>query len=87
MNTLKKIELSEKLLLIHETMKRMHGENWPEASKPYRYALLDAVKMDGEINILQAAIRIGKNMLERGQNPMMILAVAIEIEIEKEDKA
>jgi hypothetical protein len=67
-----------KLEAAYQTMKRLHGDKWSEASAPYRLILNGVIAAEG-CSSLAAALPIAKAMSEDGKNPVMLLAVAAEM--------
>ncbi len=61
-----------------QTMKRLHGDKWAEASAPYRLILNGVIASEG-CSSIAAALPIAKAMSEDGKNPVMLLAVAAEM--------
>lgn len=62
-----------------ETMRRLMGDKWPEASKEYREILTAAMVGSGDTNPIACAIPLAKEMSDRGLHPLMLLAVAAEM--------
>jgi hypothetical protein len=72
-------EAQSELKTILSVMKRLTGERWKQATGEYRAILLAAMEGSGDTNPLACAIPIAQAMSDRGQNPLMLLAVATEM--------
>jgi len=78
--TEKLIRTTAKLYDARDTMRRLHGDNWPQKINEIS-PIIRGVAKEGNTSILSAAIQIAKKASKDGQ-PMasvMVLAVACEL--------
>jgi hypothetical protein len=74
------IRTTAKLLDARDTMRRLHGDEWPQKINQIS-PIIRGVAAEGKTSILSAAIQIAKKASDDGQ-PMvsvMVLAVACEL--------
>jgi hypothetical protein len=71
--------ISTKLLATRDAMKSLYGNAWNEAAYPYKKVLQGVMADSGNQSVLSVAVQIGKDMSEKGHNPMMLLAVAADM--------
>lgn len=74
------IRTAAKLFDARDSMRRLHGDNWPQKIKEIS-PIIRGVAAEGKVSILSAAIQIAHKASEDGQ-PMasvMVLAVACEL--------
>jgi len=79
-DTRKKIFITERLYAAHEAMKKLHGPAWSDIVAEYRPHIEDLMKVQ-KLSALQVVLPIAKGMSQDGKNPILILAVAVEITI------
>lgn len=77
--TEKEINLASQMFELRDTMKRIYAERWPEVSAPYREMIAGAMEGSGDKNPLSAVLPIAKDMSAKGHNPMLLMAVAVEM--------
>ena len=60
-------------------MKRLYGDQWMEITKPYREFMKEELKRQNSTNPLQVVLGVAKQMSDKGENPVLLIAVATEM--------
>lgn len=63
----------------HREVSESHGFRWPEVVAHHRGVIAEAMELRGTTNPLVAGVALAAEMLRRGKNPEVIMAVAVEI--------
>lgn len=80
MITDKQIVITQRLLANHDFIKNSSGDEWSQIVAEQRGMIEDLMKAKSE-SALQVVLPIAKEMSADGENPQLILAVAVEISI------
>ena len=79
MMTLGKLAIAARMMECRDTMKHLYGDRWPAVSEPYRTLISGAMEATGDKNPLSAVIPICKDMQAKGQNHVLLMAVAVDM--------
>lgn len=80
---LKAARMADRLEEMRALMKRIHGDQWPEKSAPYREALRQAMQEQNTQNVLSAVVPLAQDVARKGHSPVMLLAVAADMAAEE----
>ena len=80
------VEISSKLKDNLDIFKRLHGNRWIEVVADMGTALQLKMMATGETNPIAAAIPVAKAMSRDNQSPMLLLAVATDMALNKTEK-
>ena len=76
---IKEFQISEKLKDNLSVLKRLYGDEWASASKPYRDELTRLMSEYKTDNVLSVAVNVGKKLVAEGASPLMLLGVATDM--------
>lgn len=71
--------MAVKLIEVRNMLKRLHGDRWSERMQPLRAKLRELMDVTGNNNPLAVAIPAAKEMSAAGENPMLLIAVAVDM--------
>lgn len=77
--TAQELKTAAKMVELRDTMKRLYGTKWEEASAPYREILSGVMARTGDTNPLSAVLPLAKDLSSKGHNPKLLLAVAVDM--------
>lgn len=70
----------------HLEVSELHGDRWPEVVAAHRGVITEAMELRETDNPLVAGVALAAEMLRRGKNPEVIMAVAVEIANEMKER-
>ena len=79
MLTEKQIVIAAKMFELRDTMKRLLGEKWDAKTADMRAILSGVMRETGDNNPLSAVLPIAKAMSAAGENPALLMAVAVDM--------
>lgn len=77
--TAKQLRICADMLDNRDVMKRLYGERWAEVTAEHRELIRKRMILTGESNPLKAVLPIAKSMDAAGENPALLLAVAVDM--------
>lgn len=79
MLTTKQLTIAAGMMKLRDTMKRLLGAEWPERTALHRAVLEKEMRDTNDHNPLSAVIPIAKKMQAAGENPTLLMAVAVDM--------
>lgn len=73
------LKITVKMDEILTDIKTLYGDDWKEKSNPFRREIERSMKGQKITNPLRAILPLAKGIIAQGHNPIILLAVAIEM--------
>jgi hypothetical protein len=77
--TNQQVIIATQMLDLRDTMKRLYGDRWDEVTADHRRIIAGAMAESGNDNPLSAVIPVAKKMSAAGENPSLLMAVAVDM--------